>query len=120
MSEPLHDLIVSLAKSRLKLETLMPGSQGYDRRGNRLSDAGHLALLTGSLRRQLSLLAVRSQARLLLDRLEGLIGVGAVAAARRRSGAAATARVQEFERRAHSIGQRQGMNIIRRGFFKLN
>ena len=55
-----------------------------------------------------------------MDRLEGLIGVGAIAAARRRAAAVATARGFELERRAQLISQKQGKNIIRRGFFKLN
>ena len=120
MSEELHELITNLAKARLRVKSLLPGSQGRDRRGNSLSEKGHLALLTGSLRRQLSLLAVRSQARLLLDRVEGLIGVGAVAAARRRASAVATARAFDLERRAQFVSQRQGANIVRRGFFRID
>lgn len=120
MSSHLHDIISDLAKTRQRLESLLPGGQERDRIGNRYSESGHLALLTGSLRRQLSLLAVRSQARLLIDRVEGLIGVGAISAARRRAAALRTARELELERRAHYVGQKQGRNIVRRGCFKLN
>ena len=86
----------------------------------KMTEGGHLALLTGSLRRQLSLLAVRSQARLLLDMLEGQIGEGAVAAARRRQFAITIDRQLKHERRAFFIGKSQGRNLVRRGFFKFD
>ena len=50
------------------------------------------AQLTGSLRSQISLLAVRSNARLLISRMESYVGQGAAEAARRGQQAAAAER----------------------------
>ena len=54
----------------------------------------------------MSLVAVRGQARLLLDRLEGL-GGGAGQAAKRRAGVRHTAWRWEKERRAQQVAARQ-------------
>ena len=117
MSEELHCLVHTLANSRLDVAELVQGVVGQSRGKSR---AGQLALLVGSLRRRLYLLAVRSQARLLLDRLEGLVGDGASDAARRRAAAVTAERSLMMERRAQAVSLRQGRKIVRRGFFKLD
>ena len=70
------------------------------KRGQMRSEEAELALTTAFLRRSLSLVGVRAQARLLLGRLE-VIGPGAAAAAGRRN---------------HALQQA----FIRRGHFKTN
>ena len=67
---------------------------------SRVSEKGELAMLTGQIRRSLSLEAVRSQARCLLGRLSGL-GAGAASAARRRAWAETDERRMDRERRAY-------------------
>ena len=84
-----------------------------------MSDAGELAILTGQIRRSLSLEGVRSQARCLLSRLDG-IGAGARAAAKRRGWAALEEKRMENERRAHLLSLGQGRLPLRRGEFLLN
>ena len=66
----------------------------------------------------LSLNGVRSQARCLLSRLDG-IRAGAAAAAKRRGWSALEERRMEKERRAHSISLSQGRLPLRRGEFLL-
>ena len=78
-----------------------------------------IAIITTSIRRKLSVAGVKAQVYSLLGRLEGL-GEGASVAARRRNDAIQLERQWGRERRAHAISVRQGKNIIRRGFFKLD
>ena len=80
-SPDVHELVHKLAAARLKHEQELERKQGRGRRGS--SDAAALSVLTGQIRRGLSLVAARSQARLLLDRLEA-VGSGAAGVARRR------------------------------------
>ena len=78
------------------------------------------ALLVGSLRRQVSLMAVRANARLILSRMESFVGPGAAEAARRRQWTLSLERHEAQERQAHALGLSQGRNILRRGFFRLD
>ena len=82
-SEDVHLLVQRIAKSRLLIGEMQPG-----RRGPPKSDVAQLAALVSYVRRQLSITAVREQARMLLERLQ-LLGDGSADAARRRERAAA-------------------------------
>ena len=66
-------LVHTLAKSRLKKEEMLEGRGG---RRSRMTGEAALALLTGQIRRSLSLVAARATAKCLLDRLEALEGAG--------------------------------------------
>ena len=112
VSQDVHTLVHTLAMARQKYQHVLEGRE----RWRRISDAGELAILTGQIRRSLSLEGVRSQARCLLSRLDG-IGAGAAAAARRRGWSALEERRMEKERRAHSISLSQGRLPLRRGEF---
>ena len=83
-----------------------------------MGEEAELAMLKGQVRRSLSLVAVCSQARLLLDRLRG-IGDGADVAARRRRWAEEEERRMVKQRRAHQIALLQGRPIRARGQFLL-
>ena len=80
-----------MAQSRLNKEKELQHWGAVARR-RRMSDEAALAALNGQVRRQLSLVSARAQARLLLDRV-ALLGQGAEAAAGRRRW------VEEEERR---------------------
>ena len=82
------------------------------------SEEAEIAMLTGQVRRLLSLEGVRSQARCLLDRLRGL-GAGAAAALRRRQWAEQEEQRLGRERQAHLLSLAQGHNALRRGQFLL-
>ena len=77
-----------------------------------------LSILTGQIRRGLSLVAARSQARLLLDRVEA-VGSGAEEAAKRRKWVAQESWRMQREQRAHLLGLRQGRSVLGRGEFFL-
>ena len=115
LSQSLHDLIHHLAKARLQLRDLQrPLGK---RNGKELGDGALMALNTSYLRRSFSFCAVRSQSRLLLDRLEGLIGNEAAIVGRRRQAAAEAEHVASKERHAQATALRQGRVVIRRGHF---
>ena len=103
-----------IAKSRLLIGEMQPG-----RRGPPKSDVAQLATLVSYVRRQLSITAVREQARMLLERLQ-LLGDGSGDAARRRERAAVEEARAHRERQAQLVCMRQGQAIIRHGFGKLN
>ena len=114
-SSDVHSLVHILATSRLRYQNELRGNHRMAGR----SDKGELAILTGQIRRILSVEAVRAQARCLLDRVEG-IGAAANAAAKRRSFAMLEERTMRRERRAHLVSLSQGRPIIRRGQFFLS
>ena len=115
-SDDVHQMVDYLAEARQKHQQLLEGGRW---RARRMGEEAELAMLKGQVRRTLSLEAVRSQARLLLDRLRG-IGGGADDAARRRS---RWAEVEERRmgrlRRAHQLALLQGRPIRARGQFFL-
>ena len=76
-------------------------------------------MLKGQVRRTLSLEAVRSQTRLLLDRLRGIGGGADEAARRRRRWAEEEERRMGRLRRAHQLALLQGRPIRARGQFFL-
>ena len=112
-SEDIHSLVHDLATARQKHQHLLDGRRGG---WSRVSEEAELAMLTGQIRRSLSLEAVRSQARCLLGRLSGL---GAGAAARRRAWAGAEERRMERKRRAYNLSLSQGRCPLRRGQYLL-
>ena len=83
------------------------------------SEEAELALTTAFLRRTLSLVGVRAQARLLLGRLE-VTGPGAAAAAGRRNFALQQERIWANQRRADALSRLQGRALLRSGHFKAN
>ena len=93
-----------------------PGRAGQQWR----SLEGERAQIVGSLRRQVSLVAVRANARLILSRMESFVGPGAAEAAKRRQWAVQLERQEAKERQANALSFSQGRNLLRRGFFRLN
>ena len=77
------------------------------------------AMAVGYIRRRLGVAAVRAQCHSLLGRLEGL-GPGATTADSRRRRAVEQERLWARERRAYALSAKQGFNILRRGFGKLD
>ena len=77
------------------------------------------ALAISHIRKTLSVAAVRAQSYSLLGRLDGM-GPGAVLAAGRRRKALEQERLWARESRADALAARQGFNLVRRGFAKLN
>ena len=68
-SPDVHNLVHTVAAARLRREQELQDDGPVARR-RRMSPEGALAILTGQVRRTLSLVAARAQARLLLDRLQ--------------------------------------------------
>ena len=113
-SDDLHSLIHHLAISRVRVAGPQKG-----RRGQVRTEEAELALTTSFLRRTLSVVGVRAQARLLLGRLE-VIGPRAAAAAGRRNYALNLERIWANQRRADAISRLQGKVLLRRGHFKID
>ena len=78
------------------------------------TEEAELALTTSFLRRTLSVVGVRAQARLLLGRLE-VIGPRAAAAAGRRNFALNLERIWANQRRADALSRQMGKMLVRRG-----
>ena len=74
-------------------------------------------MAVGYIRRKLGIVAIKAQCLSLLGRIDGL---GAVAAQGRRRRAEDQERMWARERKAHSLATKQGFNISRRGFAKLD
>ena len=72
-SEQVHQLVQSLAESRLKFQGLQPGRPGSDQ---------ELGVLVGQVRRRLSLVAIQAQVECLLSKLHQ-VGPGNVQLAKR-------------------------------------
>ena len=83
------------------------------------SEGGEKSIVVSSIRRKVSVAAMKAQSSSLLGRLDGM-GPGAVAAVGRRRGAMEVERRWDRERRAALISARQSKNILRRGFAKLD
>ena len=115
-SDTVHTLIDQIATARLTVAGQQPERQG------RLvhSPEAEKAQLVGSLRRQVSLVAVRANARLLISRMESFVGQGAAQAARRRQQVIGLERQELRERQAYALSFSQGRNILRRGHFRLD
>ena len=76
-------------------------------------------MAVGYIRRKLGIVAVKAQCLSLLGRIDGL-GPGAVAAQGRKKRAEEQERMWARERKAHSLSIKQGFNMSRRGFAKLD
>ena len=111
-SEDLHALIHHLAVSRVREAGPQKGRRGLVR-----TEESELALTTSLLRKALSVVGVKAQARLLLSRLE-TIGPGAAAAAGRRNNALNLERLWANQRRADLLSRVQGRVLLRRGQFR--
>ena len=106
-------LVHTLAKARLKKEEMLEGRGGGR---SRMTEEAALALLTGQVRRSLSLVAARATAKCLLDRLE-VLGSGTAAASRRRHWSEQDARTLEREQRAYALSLKHGRAVFRIGEF---
>ena len=111
-SESVHSL--ALATSRVRVAGPQRGRKGVVR-----TEEGEKSIAVSYIRRTLSLAAIRAQTHSLLGRLEGL-GRGVTAAMGRRNEALELERVWMRERRATALSLRNGLNILRRGFAKLD
>ena len=111
-SADVHVMVDYLAEARQKHQQLLEGRWRTERKSQEVE----VAQYKGQIRRGLSLEAVRSQARLLLDRLGGL-GAGAAAAAKRRDWAEAEEWRMGRERRANQLALSQGRPVRARGQF---
>ena len=109
-SEDVHALVQRLAKARLERLDTLPTV-----RRRQVSRAALLSALVGDVRRQLSIQAVKQQARLLIDRIAS-VGNGTGAAAQRRDWAVELEAAAARRRRAQEVSRRQGRNIVRHGF----
>ena len=113
-SEGVHHLVERLAEARLEIAETQPHQRGLLR-----SRAAEKAGLVAYVRRTLSQVCVKEQARLLLGRLR-LLGDGAGEAARRRARAAQLEVEVVRERQAQAVGFLQGRSIRRLGFGRLD
>ena len=112
-SPDVHNLVHTVASARLRREQELQDDGAVARR-RRMSSEGALAILTGQVRRTLSLVAARAQARLLLDRLQ-VLGRGAAEANRRRRWQEVEERRMGKEQRAHHLSLLLGRALYRRG-----
>ena len=110
----------ALATSRARVAEPQTSRRGdrLTEEGVRLTEEGVRALAVGYIRRRLSVAAVEAKSFSLLGRLEGL-GPGSVAAEGRRRRALEQERLWARERCGDAIADRQGFNIVRRGFARL-
>ena len=83
------------------------------------SEEGERSIVVGQIRRKLSLAAVKAQSSSLLGRLESL-GPGSAAASGRRGEALKLSWLWGRELQAHRLSARQGENVLRQGFAKLD
>ena len=111
-SDDLHTLVHTIAKARLRHEEELEG------RGRRRSDSAALSILTGQVRRTLSLVSAQATARCLLDRVQVLGSGGREASRRRRWVEEEESRMQRVQR-AHILSLQHGRAVHRRGEFYL-
>ena len=114
VSEATHSLLAALATSRVRVAGVTRGKRGYWK-----TEEGERAVAISSLRRRLSVMAVKCQASSLLGRLETL-GPGGTAALRRRQQAAGLERAWHMENQAQLQATRDGFRSLRSGFAKLD
>ena len=112
VSEATHQLLAAMATSRVRVTGPMVGRRGILR-----SEEGERSIAISSLRRKLSVAAVRAQASSLLGRLEAL-GPGTQAARNRRWQAAELDRQWRMEEQAFALARRTGPHAYRTGFGK--
>ena len=111
-SEDVHSLIKYVAEERCAYQKELDGRS----RAAHHSDNATIAQLTGQIRRVLSVEGMRSQARLLLDRVS-LVGTGVTEAMRRRRNADSEEARMYRERRAAQVYTATGRQVVRSGRF---
>ena len=116
-SPDVHNLVHAVASARLRREQELQ-DEGAVARRRRMSPEAGLAIITGQVRRTLSLVAARAQARLLLDRVQ-VLGRGAAEAGRRRRWQEGEERRMGKEQRAHHLSLMLGRAMYRRGDLEL-
>ena len=114
VSEDTHLLVSAMATSRVRVAGPTRG-----RRGHMRTEEGERAVAISSIRRRLGVMTVRCQASSLLGRLESL-GPGGGAATGRRWQALELERNFRRETRAHYLATKQGWQIMRSGFAKMD
>ena len=114
-SDDIHTMVEYLANARARYQRCLEGAW----KSTRMSDEAEVAILRGQIRRGLSLEAVRSQARLLIERV-GAVGVGTESAMKRRAWAAMEEVKMSRERRAYLICLAKGRPIVRKGMFLID
>ena len=114
VSEATHKLLDIMATSRVRVALPQTGRRGVTR-----SEEGEKALAVSYIRRRVSVAGVKGQCHTLLGRLE-VIGPGTAAAAGRRREATAQEEKWRRARQAMLLSERQGRDIIRRGFALLD
>ena len=117
-SPDVHKLVHVVASARLQHEQELQDDGAVARRRRMSAEAG-LAILTGQVRRTLSLEVARAQARLLLDRVQ-VLGRGAGEAAVRRRWQEGEERRMAKEQRAHHLSLQLGRSVYRRGPLELD
>ena len=107
-SEGVHQLVQTLAESRLKYQGLQRGRPGSDQ---------ELGLLVGQVRRRLSLVAVKAQVDCLLAKLHQ-VGPGNTQLAKKRTWAILEDQRMAKERGAQWLRRVEGVQTLRKGFIK--
>ena len=107
-SKQVHQLVQTLAESRLKFQGLQLGRPGSDQ---------ELGVLVGQVRRRLSLVAIQAQVECLLSKLHQ-VGPGNVQLAKRRTWAILEDQRMTQERSAQWMRRIEGIHTLRRGFIK--
>ena len=110
-SDDVHELVHCLATSRLCHEETLEGKGGR-RRG--MSDSAATSVLTGQVRRTLSLETARANARCLLERVQ-VVGSGSGAAVGRRWQVEELERRMRREQRANQLSLQHVSSVLRQG-----
>ena len=105
-SARVHSLLHNIVEARMKVMDQQP------RRRKQIGKEAEQAKLIGSLRQQVSLLAVRANARLLINRVKSHVGQGCKEAANRRSFTVQEEWRQRGLRRAQALTLAQGRSLI--------
>ena len=113
-SEAVHSLVEQLAVSRAKIAEPQKRNKG-----GTLTEEGVKSLAVGTIRRRLSIAAVKAQSLSLLGRLE-VMGSGSTSLVERRRKAVQQEEKLRRSREAHRVAARQGFNVLRKGFPKLH
>ena len=113
-SEDTHNLLAAMATSRVRVA----GPQAA-RKGVMRTEEGEKSVAVGYIRRLVSVASVKAQCHTLLGRLEAL-GPGAAAARGRRNLAIELDRRWRRSTQASILSEKQGWNVHRAGFAKLD
>ena len=107
-NEGVHQLVQSLAESRIKFLGLQRGRPGSDQ---------ELGICVGQIRRRLSMVAIKAQVDCLLGKLHQ-VGPGNRQLAKKRVWAIAEDQRMAKERGAQWLRRVEGVHTLRKGFFK--